>query len=87
MTWSVNFATAGTYSYTARMNDYSGIQSFTVQIDGVDKGSYSMTHGDKAWESFTGSFGSVSAGTHTVGVNFTSDTGPENLYCDYIDIT
>ncbi|MGE5551343.1 MAG: glycoside hydrolase family 9 protein [Bacteroidota bacterium] len=86
LTWEVDFPAAGTYDYTLRCNDYSGIQSFTVQIDGVEKGTYAMTHGDKAFELFTGSFGTAGAGTHTIGVRFTGAASGVAFYCDYLDL-
>ncbi len=87
MTWSKNFA-GGAYTFTVRCNDYNGTQTFTVQLDGVDIGGpFTMSTGDKSWKTFTGSFGNVSAGTHTIGVNFTSDASSVDLYCDYIDVT
>ncbi|MGE5551344.1 MAG: GH12 family glycosyl hydrolase domain-containing protein [Bacteroidota bacterium] len=86
MTWSKNFA-GGTYTYLVRCNDYSGTQTFYIQLDGVDKGGpYTMTAGNKTWKTFNGSFGNVSAGTHTMGLRVPGQ-GSANVFCDYMDVT
>jgi hypothetical protein len=84
MTWSKNFA-GGTYNFSVKANDYSGTQTFYIQLDGVNKGGpYTMIAGDKSWKTFTGSLGTVSAGTHTIGVKA---SGTNNVYIDYVEVT
>ena len=84
MTWTKNFA-GGTYTFEIRCNDYAGTQTFYLQLDGIDiAGPYTLTAGDKTWKTITGSLGSVSSGSHTVGVRV---TGSSNVFVDYMDIT
>jgi hypothetical protein len=84
ITWTKNF-NGGTYSFDVRSNDYYGTQTFYIQLDGVDVGGpFTMSAGDKTFKDFTGSLGNVSAGNHTIGLR---NSGPSNIYCDYVEVT
>lgn len=86
ISWTVDFAAAGTYDFTARILDMAGNEGFKVKIDGVVKGTYNATEDDNKFKSFTGSFGAVSEGTHTVSIQFYNDSAGVDLNVDYIDI-
>ncbi len=86
MNWSVNFPSAGDYSFTVRAsNDGGSAPAFTVRVDGIDSSSaFNPVPGQ--WTDFSGMLNISTPGLHTLGVYNSSAAPNTNLDIAYIDI-
>jgi hypothetical protein len=86
ISWTVNLTQSGTYDFTSRIVDMAGNEGFYVQVDGVTKGTFNAAANDNQYKSFTGSLGALTAGTHTLSIEFYNDTAGVDLNVDYLEI-
>lgn len=83
--WPVYFPVTGEYNFSIRAIGEGEAPAFQVKLDGAPLEGASFSPGT-AWNSYSGSFGTVSAGLHFVQVTNSSASGVTNVGIAHIDI-
>ncbi|MFC4600777.1 carbohydrate-binding protein [Cohnella hongkongensis] len=83
--WTVKVPTTGSYDFTVRAYGEGSSPSFRVLLDGqpVSGANWSPT---AAWTNYQGSFGTLTAGTHTIRIHNNSASAGNNINLAHMDI-
>lgn len=82
-TWSVHVPVSGTYDFTAHIYGEGTNSTYQVKVDGQVVAGGGLVN---SWTDYTGSLGTLTAGTHTVEVVNNSPSTGGNTYVAHIDI-
>lgn len=83
--WTVAIPTAGEYRFTMKAYGEGTAPSFQVKLNGQDVPNATF-HPGASWSNYTGSLGTLPAGTHTVQIYNNSSIALNNINIAHMDI-